>query len=915
MSFSFIKYILVPGIIVLLSGSVLLAADDYPVVSEFMAINSGVLQDEDGDYSDWIEIYNPTPNSVDLLNWSLTDNAGSPAKWKFPQVMLAPGSYMVIFASGKDRTVTGENLHTNFRLSGSGEYLALYMPDSINPVFSFGSEFPLQYEDVSYGEYGGNIIYLASPTPGAPNAGGEFLPPPPVNIQRGFYEQPLNVEISSPVAGSVIYYTTDGNTPSQSSGTQYTGPVNISTTTPLRAVTTKNGCMPSSVITHTYFFLDDVAGQSNDPPGYPSEWGDYIAPGLTGNAVADYEMDGQITGHPDYKDLLVPSLLSVPTISLVTDISNLFSSSTDPDSGGIYMYTGADGTLGDGWERPVSFEYFVSDPEQRLQVNCGIRIQGGASRRPEKSPKHSFRLVFRSEYGPGRLNFRFFDDKGAASELNTIIFRSAYGNTWRHFSYIQRIRAQHLRDPWSKDTQLDMGYIAVHNKFAHLYINGMYWGLYNICERYDKDFMESYYGGDESEYDIIKDYVEVMDGNIVAWDILWNTVDNTDITDNTVYQELIGNNPDGTPNEDYDSYLDPVSLIDYMLLNFYGGNNDWDHHNWVAARNRVKPDKGFQFYCWDTEKILENKYENYVNENNDDRPSGIFQNLMKNSEFKLLFADRVNLYFYNGGALTPEAAIERYMERANEIEQAMISESARWGDYRRDVHQWSEGPFLLYTRNDYWYEERDRLAGDYFRDRTQIVIDQLNDAGMLQPLDAPVFSQHGGDVAADFKLAITAPLGDIYYTRDGTDPRLVGGSISSGAILYTDSVIIGKITPVSARAKDGNSWSAITSAIFYNDYITTRNTDMTASITGVSVYPNPFITSATVGYNLPVSGDVNISVFSVDGLPVAEIIIPGCNKGENSFVWKPESMEPGVYIVRISCGRYSVNSKLLYMRH
>jgi hypothetical protein len=460
-----------------------------------------------------------------------------------------------------------------------------------------------------------------------------------------------------------------------------------------------------------------------------------------------------------------------------------------------------------------------------------------------------------------------------------------------------------------------MGHIAVHNKFAHLYINGLYWGLYNICERYDKDYMESYYGGDESEYDVIKDYLEVMDGNIDSWDILWNTVDNTSIMDNTVYQELIGNNPDGTPNEDYDSYLDPVNLIDYMLINFYGGNNDWDHHNWVAARNRVNPGKGFQFYCWDTEKILENKYENYVNENNDNRPSGIFKNLMKNSEFKLLFADRVNLHFYNGGTLTPEAAIERYMERANEIEQAMISESARWGDYRRDVHQWSEGPFLLYTRNDYWYEERDRLVDDYFRDRTQIVLDQLQNAGMLQSLAAPVFSQHGGIVSEDFRLAITAPLGDIYYTRDGTDPRLIGGDISPGAIIYTDSVIIGKITPVSARAKDGNSWSAITSATFYNDYATTGITDMTAGITGVTIYPNPFSKSATISYNLPVRGDVSVSVFSIDGLLVAEIIAPGCNKGENSLVWEPENMESGIYIIRISCGKYSINSKLLYMKH
>ena len=888
------------------------SSGDSLAISEFMAINSNILQDEDGEYSDWIEIYNPGADTVDLLGWSLTDRPYEPLKWLFPQVMLPPDTFIVVFASGKDRRNPAGNLHTSFKLSGSGEFLGLFKPGGLTVSYAFSPVFPGQYEDISYGEYSGNLIYFTSPTPGSSNNGEEFLEPPAFSVARGFYTDPFSVVLSGSSQGSKIYYTTNASTPSEENGTEYTAPVSITTTTTLRAVTVKSGLAPSATVTHTYIFTEDVINQPNDPPGYPSEWGSYYQ--FTGTAIADYEMDSEVTGNPEYSGLFDSSFLSVPTISLVTDIGFLFSHSIDPDSGGIYIYTGADGSLGDGWERPVSFEYILPDSEESIQVNCGLRIQGGASRRAEKSPKHSFRLIFRSIYGPGKLEYPIFGD-GAADDFNSIIFRSAYGNTWRHFNPEQRAMAQHLRDPWSKDTQLDMGYVSAHNKFAHLYLNGLYWGLYNISERHDKDFMESYYGGDEEEFDILRDYSELVDGNRDAWDYLNDAVNSGNITDNAFYQELIGNNPDGTPNPSYPSYVDPVNLIDYILLNFYGGNDDWDHHNWTAARNRVNPGKGFQFYCWDTEKILEGKYENYVSENNAGRPTGIFKDLMQNKEFKMLFADRVNYLLRNNGLLCPDSCISRYMERANEIEASMIAESARWGDYRRDVHQWSWGPYYLYTRNDYWYDERDRLVYDFFPDRTDIVLDQLYNAGMLPAIDPPSFNQHGGQVDEDFKLVISAPNGDIFYTVDGSDPRLVGGNISAKAKLYSSSFVPpGKISPISARAKDGSDWSGLTAATFYNDDFMSYKHVLAGNQASLSIYPNPFSDFATLDYNLPEGGDVEIKIYTADGMLIASISEGYRAGGKNSYIWQPGNLSEGIYFVRIISGDYSVNSKVAYMK-
>ena len=122
-------------------------------INEFMADNESTLQDEDGDFSDWIEIYNPGPLPADLDGWFLTDSAGTLAKWKFPAVTVEADDYLVVFASSKDRPGTGPQgqLHTDFKLSAGGEYLALVEPDGLTVEHEYAPEYPPQAADVSYG--------------------------------------------------------------------------------------------------------------------------------------------------------------------------------------------------------------------------------------------------------------------------------------------------------------------------------------------------------------------------------------------------------------------------------------------------------------------------------------------------------------------------------------------------------------------------------------------------------------------------------------------------------------------------------------------------------------------------------------------------------------------------------------------
>ncbi|MFA9392030.1 MAG: lamin tail domain-containing protein [Prolixibacteraceae bacterium] len=744
-------------------------------INEFMALNQTVLTDEDNEYSDWIEIFNAGITSVNMKGWALTDEKTISMKWIFPEITINAGEYLVVFASGKDRSVTVSELHTNFKLSGTGEFLALYNAVG-TAVTSFDPMYPAQMDDYSYGFYENNYVEFADPSPGKSNdVSIEIVTPAPTfSVEHGFFESPFGLNISSTISGAKIYYTQDGSTPDKNNGKLYTSSVWIPTTSIIRAVAIVDDAQPSQITTQTYLFLNDVIQQSNTPEGYPSEWGPYST--ISGNAIADYEMDPELVNDAGFASVLKESLKDIPTVSLVTDKDNFFSHDKDPETGGIYIYTGspAGDPIGRGWERPISFEYFDPNSSESLHVDCGVRLQGGHGRVPEKLPKHSFLLTFDSDYGPSKLDHAFFGEDGSGN-YDKLILRGGFGNSWIHHSAAERNRAQYQRDIWTKDTQRDMGHPASNSTYVHLYINGLYWGIYAPSERMDADFGAKYFGGKADDYDVIKDKTELADGEFTAWNKLLDMA-NAGLADNDAYQRIQGNNPDGTPNPEIESMVDVVNLADYMLINFYGTNTDWDHHNWAVMRNRVNPGKGFKFLCWDGEHNLESVNASVLDENNDQCPSRIFQQLMKNEDYKRLFADRIQLHCLNGGALTAEATAERWKKRTEELKHSIYAESARWGDYRRDVHPYQTvGPFDLYTYEDHWIPQQNFMMNTYFPQRTDAFLDQLRKKGLFPNVEAPVFMIYNhlpksNVISRGAQLSMTTSEGSIYYTTNGTDP-------------------------------------------------------------------------------------------------------------------------------------------------
>ncbi|MBI4660504.1 MAG: lamin tail domain-containing protein [Verrucomicrobia bacterium] len=770
-------------------------------LNEFLSSNIAAagLKDEDGELQDWIEIYNHGQSMANLEGWSLTDDREDPGRWVFPAVSISPGQFLMIFASGKDRrpAAAGAKLHTNFKLNPAGEHLALLNPESPRVAVSeFSPSYPEQRNDYSYGyDSEGRLRHFRTLTPGAANGTSALegvVPAPNVNITRGWFDAPFTLSLSSPLAGVTLRYTTDGSEPTETNGRVYSEPLRLASTTTLRVAGFKPNMLPSAVNTHTYLFADDILRQPQNPPGYPATWGTH-GTGFSNRIVpADYEMDPEIVTNKLYSGIMKDALLALPTMSVVVRIDDLFGLAN-----GIYTHPL---NRGAAWERPCSFEYLPNDGSRGFQVSAGVQIQGNAAREPQKQPKHPFRIVFKGDYGPARLEFRLFPDSPITS-FDTLVLRADFNVSWLHWDPNQRARGQRTRDAWMKDSMRAMGGLASHNRYVHLFINGLYWGIYDPTERPDGAFAASYLGGEKEAYDVMNEGA-VVDGDIRAYNSMLAI---TGLTNAAAFTRM-------------QQYLDLTQFIDYMLLHFYGGHQDWGQNkNWYAVRPKDGR-LGFFYVPWDGELILDSPSQNRVS--NTDTPSGLHTKLVASSEYRLAFADRVQKHFFNGGALIPAAVQARWLKRAREVELAMVAESARWGDYRRDVHPYQSGPYVLFTRDNQWRAEQNRLLSQYFPQRTSVVLAQLRAAGLYPKVAAPEFNQFGGRVQRGFSLTLRAPEGSVYITTDGSDPRTpFTGTAAAAATAYSGPIQLNQSVRIKARALHQGVWSALTEAEFAVDEI------------------------------------------------------------------------------------------------
>jgi len=550
---------------------------------------------------------------------------------------------------------------------------------------------------------------------------------PSFSVERGWQDAPFALEIS-PTAGGTVFYSVDRSPPS----VPYAGPLSIHTTTVVRAVEVGADGAASAVVTASYLFLDDV--------------------------LASPVMDPGIVGNPVYGPVVASSLRELPVLSLVAPAGLSLS------------------------EGPVSVEWM--DPEgDILQVNAGGYVSGGTS---WEYAKTSFRLVFRSAYGPGKLDADLFgDDVTGVPAVDRFDALSLRGGNHDSVFYLGA-RGQHLRNLWMDETQLEMGHIVPHGRFVHVFYNGLYHGMYHLRERFNAAMMAEYLGGDEGDYEALT-AGSAFDGTGAAWAAV-----RAASGDFAVFRE----------------WVNVPHYLDYMVLNYYAANawDWWPTHNWQAAGPTAPGRGGFRFHSSDSDICL--YYDASTNILSLGGPSDVFLGLLAEGhpDFEVALRDAIHRNL--AGPLSAEAAGARYARLAARAEDAVVAESARWG------YGW-------WDRDGEWVAERDHLLANFFPQRTEALWQQVRAAGWY-PVDAPEIDVPAGVVPAGTVVTVAAPdasAAELWLTLDGTDPRAPGGAVAPGARGPDGArlVPVARSTTVRARLRVGDAWGPIVEGFYEVD--------------------------------------------------------------------------------------------------
>ena len=817
-------------------------------INEILASNSETLTTANGGIGlDWIEIKNSASVAFDLGDWYLYDDS-SKKKSKWEEIkgsaIIPAGGYMIVWCDKDYANFAEDEAHSEIALTTDGE-----TPFLANPNGEIIDEvaFPRQIKDISWGRVadGDTTGYFETPTPGAAN-GSEgrtgFTPAVTLSEPHGYKTESFQLTMScesEPTAD--IYYTTDGSSPTVNS-TKYTGPITISKTTVIRAAVPDGESILQSDASATYIFLEDVfTSRSYDgPTGFPSN-----------EAVNDqkmrYGMLDYILNDSSNTQMLRDAFTnSIRTVSLVIDPEYLFGATT-----GIYVNARQDGS---DWERQFMLESFnPQDPDDEFTAPAGLRIRGATSRFPAFA-KHSFHVIFRSRYGMGSLKHELFGEEGSDS-FGRIDFRCSQNNSF-HTGYSTDAL---IGEVFSRDTQRDMGQPCTRSRFYNLFINGVYWGVYQTEERMCAEYAADYYGATEQDYDVLRTgiltgndgtqyHTQLKEGTADAANAFWSMVTDQGFSGDYAsnYNRARGLNDDGTRNPSRPVYLNETNLITHMIVAHYTADTDSPANGMGMANNiqafRCRTDglgklDGFIFNRHDAEQSLGylSSYDSDTTGNGVDRmvtwseplmsfnPATINGKLMANAEYRMKFVDQVYEHCLRpGGLLTVEKATERFAARKAELGTAPLAEMARWFEAVDDG-----GISKTTTPTFATWEESCGIGFNFITNRMPYLIAAYRNRGWYPTVDAPVVTNAASERVLDDYLGtrdevltISSDLGTVYCTTDGSDPRAEGGAVSASATAMS-SFTVGEtdvVLKMRALTADGE-WSALETVTIKGDPI------------------------------------------------------------------------------------------------
>lgn len=701
-----------------------------PIISEFMAENKTVLEDEDCRTSDWLELFNSTAGPINLNGWYLTDDPADPTKWQIPDLPLAANERAVIFASNKDQT-TGE-LHTDFRLNKDGGYLALIRPDGVTIASSYN--YPPQQEDISYGTLGqaqteGEFI---NPTPGDLNVGPQgnlILEKVIFSLENQVISETASLELSSPIEGATIKYTTNA-TAANPTWLTYSTPIVITNTTRVTAYLEQARKSDGPVRDRTFVRLGPTMANVR------SELPIIIVDSFQRNLDAESSANSQNPKRPVH--------------GIFIDI--------DPVSGRA---------------TPTDLPNF--------QGRAGMRVRGQTS---AGFPKKQY-------------SFETWDSEG--NDKNVNIFGYPAESDWViHAPYSDKTL---MRNKIVYETHRELGYPSSRTRFCELYFNSSggdvgtedYRGVYVFMEKIKRN-------DDRVNIKQLENCDTARNLTTGGYIFKKDKGQGVDITFSTAkeFHSMAFVEPD-QPNAQQRAYLDShVDRFEGVLhdprifaspqrgyASYINVRSFIDTHIWVEVYKNIDgyrlssyftKDRGRKIVAgpvWDYNLSLGNA--DYLNGY---LPQGWYYSqlgtdaypwygrLFQDPEFVVQYWDR--WFELREGMLGTDAMMERIDGHSRLISRAAGRNFQKWRVL--GTYLWPNAPGVAQRRR---YGDEVNWMKDWLTDRMDWI-----DSQHSMP---PVFSQDGGVIGAGATLTITDPNpagGQIYYTTDGSDPRLPGNTAS-----------------------------------------------------------------------------------------------------------------------------------------
>ncbi len=466
-------------------------------------------------------------------------------------------------------------------------------------------------------------------------------------------------------------------------------------------------------------------------------------------------------------------------------------------------------------EVPATVELIHPDGTRGFQIDAGIKRVGGHSL--GAYPKNNMRLYFRKRYGLPKLRYPLFEGLayggGAIEEFDRLNLRGGAHDTVFYLGADAQSpsNAQYIRNRFMSDMQLEMGRMSLRGRFVHVYLNGAYWGHYHLLESPSAAHAAEYLGGEKDDHEAVR-----RGAPIGAAAPAWSRIRSI-----------------RADREEVQRRLDIPNYVDYMLLNYWAGN-DWDwnpNQNWAAAGPSNPDQGGYKMLCWDSDIVLRR-----TNDDNMDKrgPENLLTSFLPHEEFRIALADGIHRHFYNDGILTPERVADVYRFRADQVADTLIAESARW---RWGGRTWLPG--------NQWQRELDRLLGDFFPRRTDIVIGQMRRAGWFLDIDPPAFRignrpMHGGWVDAGDTLLITSDSSETFV-----DVSLVDFDAEIHAYVPASDALDDEWTnPSYVEGTHGESWRVGPGGVGYDNgsgYDDAIGIDVGAEMSGDGGNPTVYV--------------------------------------------------------------------------